>query len=139
MKSYLEWISDGSGCGLKRQHQFSRNAIGWTETALDKGHCNDIDEQDDLEGLSEEQIEAIKGHIGDSSAPANVQAEVNDQAMAWRTVWGHDLADKSDPTWPDDLGVIPARIITQALLAAANTFDRLSECIVQYVQVAWYP
>ena len=70
-------------------------------------------------GLSEEQIEAIKAKIGDKSAPANVQAEVNDQAAAWKTVGGGDLLDKSDPAWPDDLGVIPPMIIVQALLDAA--------------------
>ena len=93
MKSYQEWVNDGSGCGLKKQHQFSRNATGWSETALDKGSSNEVGELDDLEGLSEEQIEAIKDKIGDNSAPANVQAEVNDQAAAWKTVW-----DTTSPT-----------------------------------------
>ncbi len=37
---------------------------------------------------------------------------------------GHDLLDKSDPAWPDDLGVIPPMILVDALLAAANTFPK---------------
>ena len=107
IKNYQLWIESGSGNGLKRQHQFFRNAIGWTETALDKDEGNGVGEQDDLDGLSEEQIEAIKPKIGDVSAPADVQAEVNGQTTAWKKVWGSDLQDKSDPVWPDDLGTIP--------------------------------
>ena len=42
MKSYQEWIEGGSGCGLRRQHQFSRNATGWTETALDRCSSNEV-------------------------------------------------------------------------------------------------
>ena len=53
------------------------------------------------------QIEAIKAEIGDEHSPADAQAEVNDLAVAWTKVWGHDLPDKSDPVWPDDLGAIP--------------------------------
>ena len=119
---YKLWVEGGSAGGLKRQHQFTRIATGWTETALSKGNVDEVGEHDDLDGLSEEHIEAIKAKVGDSASPANVQMEVNDQAASWEAVWGRDLADKSDPAWPDVLGVIPARIITQALLAAANTF-----------------
>lgn len=122
IKGYVLWVAGGSTGGLRRQHQFSRIATGWTETALDKGNGNHIGDQDDLEGLSEMQIEAIKTKIGGDSSPANVQAEVNDQAVSWNKVWGDDLLDKSSPTWPDDLGVIPPMILVQALLAAANTF-----------------
>ena len=124
MKSYQEWINGGSGCGLKRQHQFSRNATGWTETALDRCSSNEVGEHDDLEGLSEEQIEAIKDKFGDSSTPATVQAEVNDQAAAWKTVWGNDRDDKSDPVWPEDIGTIPPMVVVQALIDAAMTFPR---------------
>ena len=124
MKNYQEWINDGAGCGLKRQHQFSRNAIGWTETALDRCSSNEVGEHDDLEGLSEEQIEAIRDKVSDDSAPADVQAEVNDQAMTWKTVWGGDLADKSDPAWPEDIGVIPPMVLVQALIDAAMSFPK---------------
>ncbi len=99
-----------------------QEATGWTETALDRCSGNEVGEHDDLEGLSEEQIEAIRANIGDKSAPANVQAEVNDQAAGWDTVWEGDLLNKSDPAWPDDFGVIPPLIIVQALLDDSLTF-----------------
>ena len=93
--------------GLRRQHQFARVATGWTETALDKNTGNEIGGQDDLDGLSEVQIEAIKAKIGDESSPADAQAEVNDLAASSKKLWGDDLLDKSSPVWPDDLGVAP--------------------------------
>ena len=104
---YKQWVESGPAGGLRRQHQFTRNATGWTETALGKGNLNELGELDDLDGLSDEQLEAIKTKVGDSTSPADVQTEVNDQAASWKKVWGGDLKDKSDPTWPDDLGDIP--------------------------------
>ena len=86
IQDYKLWVEGGSAGGLKRQHQFTRIATGWTETAISKGNENEVGEHDDLDGLSEEQIEAIKAKIGDSTSPASVQMEVNDQAASWETV-----------------------------------------------------
>ena len=74
--------------------------------------------------MSELQIEALKTKIGDVSAPADAQAEVNDQAAAWKKVWSGGPLDQGDPVWPEDLGTIPPMILVQALLDAANTFPR---------------
>ena len=104
IKGYILWVASGPAGGLRRQHQFSRIATGWTETALDNGNGNEVGDQDDLDGLSEQQIEAIKTKIGDESTPADAQTEVDDQAVSWKKVWGGNLLDKSNPTWPDDLG-----------------------------------
>ena len=86
--SYKLWVESGPAGGLRRQHQFTRNATGWTETALGKGNLNELGELDDLDGLSDEQIEAIKTKVGDTTSPADVQTEVNDQAASWKKVWG---------------------------------------------------
>ena len=62
MLNYKTWIESGPAKGLRRQHQFSRNATGWTETALCRTNGNgELGERDDLDGLSDDQIEAIKG------------------------------------------------------------------------------
>ena len=84
IQSYKLWIVGGAADGLKRQRQFTRNATGWTDTALGKGNHNEVGEQDDLDGLSEEQIEAIRTKVGDTTSPVDVQTEVNDQAAAWK-------------------------------------------------------
>ena len=107
IKGYIQCVASGPAGSLIRQHQFTRIATGWTETALNKQSGNELGDQDDLDGLSEVHIEAIKAVVGDEHSPADAQAEVNDLAVAWKKVWGHDLLDKSDPVWPDDLGVIP--------------------------------
>ena len=85
---YVLWVASGPAGGLRRQHQFTRIATGWTETALNKLNGNELGDQDDLEGLSESQIESIKGPVGDEHAPADAQAEVNDLAVSWKKVWG---------------------------------------------------
>ena len=107
IKGYILWVAGGPAGGLRRQHQFTRIATGWTETALNKQSGNELGNQDDLDGLSEAQIEAIKAEVRDEHSPADAHAEVENLAVAWKKVWGHDLPDKSDPVWPDDLGVIP--------------------------------
>ena len=122
IRGYKPWVEGGAAGGLRRQHQFTRNATGWTETATGKGNHNELGEQDDFDGLSEEQVEAIRAKVGDTSSPADVQTEVNDQATSWKKVWGGNLEDQSDPEWPDDLGTIPKMMVVQALLAAATTF-----------------
>ena len=107
IKGYILWVSSGPAGGLRRQHQFSRVATGWTETALDKGNSNEVGDLDDLYGLSELQTQALKTKIGDASAPADAQAEVNDQAAYWKKVWSGGLLDQNDLVWPDDLGMVP--------------------------------
>jgi hypothetical protein len=88
IRNYREWLEGGTGKGLRRQHQFTRNATGWTETALCKDSGNgELGEHDDLDGLSEMQIAAINDKVCHNGSPADVQSECNDQANAWREVW----------------------------------------------------
>ena len=69
IKGYVLWVNGGPAGGLRRQHQFTRIATGWTETALNKQNGNKLGDQDDLDGLSDVQIEAIKDAVGDEHAP----------------------------------------------------------------------
>ena len=82
IKGYILWVASGPAGGLRRQHQFTRNATGWIETALNTQSGNALGDQDDLDGLSEVLIEAIKADIDDEHSPADAQAEVNDLAVA---------------------------------------------------------
>ena len=84
IRGYIQWVASGPAGGLIRQHQFTRIVTGWTATALDKQNGNELGDQDDLDGLSEEQIEALKAKIGDESSPADTQAEVNDLVETWK-------------------------------------------------------
>lgn len=88
LMNYKIWVEDGPARGLRRQHQFPRNATGWTENALSRRNGNgELGERDDLDGMSEEQIDAIKNKVCDPTSPAYSQIEANDQATAWKEVW----------------------------------------------------
>lgn len=61
--SVLKWTSllyEGLASGLRRQHRHTRTATGWTESADSKGDDNKAGNRDDLDGLSQEQLLAIK-------------------------------------------------------------------------------
>ena len=71
--SYTDWIEGGPAKSLRRQQQFTRSAKGWTETALCKSYGNgELGERDELDGLSDDQIEAIRGKVCDPTSPADV-------------------------------------------------------------------
>ena len=84
IKGYILWVTNGPAGGLRRQHQFTRIATGWTETAVSHQNGNELGDQDELDGLSDEQTEAIRDAVGDEHSPADAQAEVNDLAVAWK-------------------------------------------------------
>ena len=41
-----------------------------------------------MDGLSREELEALKTNQSDTGEPVNAQAEANDQAEAWVAQWG---------------------------------------------------
>ena len=89
--SVIKWttrLTEGSSSSLKKLHRFSRVATGWTESAKSKGQSDEIGERDDVDGLSKEELEALKTNQSDTGEPASAQAEANDQAEAWAMQWG---------------------------------------------------
>ena len=85
---WLSWISEGPAGGLRRQHRFTRLAMGWTETKVASTEDETIGEHDDLDGLSAEQVEDIRKAGQRGLGPAMAQQEVNDAARAWGLQWG---------------------------------------------------
>ena len=63
-------------------HRYTRIATGWTESACIKGDENETGERDDLDGLSEEQLLAIKLNQSERVEPVGAHSEANDQATA---------------------------------------------------------
>ena len=62
---WISWLNDGPSAGLGRQHKMSRVAIGWVPTAIASGNAEAItatadDGDDDMEGLSEEQLRLVQ-------------------------------------------------------------------------------
>lgn len=56
---WTSWLTERPGSSLKRLHRFTRVATGWTESADSKGEEDESGEEDDLDGLSREQLLAI--------------------------------------------------------------------------------
>ena len=90
-KKWELWIHEGGAGGLRRQHQFSRVANGWAPTKRSTGQTCDTaeeDEIDELDGLSREDIDALRFEQGSVGTPATVQQEADDQATKWSGQWG---------------------------------------------------
>ena len=71
-----KWIHEGPAHGLRRQHRFSRRADGWSPTAKNTGIIDELGDGDELEGLdgiSEEQLKALRFEHGCGGAPAYAQ------------------------------------------------------------------
>jgi len=85
---WTAWLAEGPGNSLKKLHRFSREATGWTESAKSKGEKEEVGEDDDIDGLSKEELEALRSNQSDTGEPVNAQAEANDQAEAWSVQWG---------------------------------------------------
>ena len=120
---FAAWLREGPAQGLRRQHRYSRNADGWCETQMAEGEENDITERDDLDGISEQQLAAVKG-TGQSACrtPAEAQQEANICAKVWSKQWGSELKDIEELEWPEHIGESPPALWVEAVLDAAMTF-----------------
>ena len=106
MCKWTEWIHDGPASGLRRQHLFSRGCDGWTPTKPGSGSYEPInpeDELDDIEGLSREDLDALRFEQCIGNPPASAQQQADDEAERWQEL-GKGLKLK-DMQWPDDMGV----------------------------------
>lgn len=58
-EAFSSWLQDGPAKGLRRQHLLSRTAVGWAPTTVEAGAEGSIEHRDELDGLSEEQLDAV--------------------------------------------------------------------------------
>ena len=65
MAKWTSWWLEGPATGLGGVHRYTRIATGWTQSACSKGDENDTGERDDIDGLSEEQLDAIKLNLSE--------------------------------------------------------------------------
>ena len=79
------------------------------------------DEMDHVEGLSREELDAVKVDQVGGNPPANAQQQADDEAEAWMGQWGKGT--KVEPLiWPSDMRDDLARILREELIEASNTF-----------------
>ena len=95
---WTAWLAEGLGNSLKKLHRFSREATGWTESAKSKGESEEIGDNDDVDGQSKEELEALRSNQSDTGEPVNAQAEANDQAEAWAIQWGRRIRNLRLPS-----------------------------------------
>ena len=57
---WTSWLYEGPASGLRRQRRHTRTATGCTASADSKGDDIETGDRDDLDGLSQEQLQAIK-------------------------------------------------------------------------------
>ena len=55
-EKFETWVKDGPGGGLKRQHMFSRCATGWVQSKVSVQHEAELNDFDDLEGVSQQDL-----------------------------------------------------------------------------------
>ena len=110
--------------GLRRQHQFSRGTQGWTPTRKCLSEVQPIDAEDELghvEGLSREELDAVKVDQVGGNPPANAQHQADNEAEAWMEQWGKGT--KIEPLlWSRDMRDELAQILREYLIEAGNTF-----------------
>ena len=95
MAKWVSWIRDGPAHGLRRQHRFTRNVVGWVPAEKSTGVVTEVDvrdEVDELQGLSRQDINDLKFQQAEDHAPATAQQEADQQADLWYKQWGW--------TWP---------------------------------------
>ena len=118
------WIHVGPASGVKRQHQFSRNATGWTPTNESSGKVyatHGQDELDDLDGLSADELDAIRFDQGEKGTPASAQQEADDQAPKWQEQWGGP-GSPEERKWPKEMGEEMEDVLVEELSEACNIF-----------------
>ena len=54
--------------------------------------------------------------------PASIQQETELQATNWSCEWGSELTCVRDPVWPEDMGIMPPKLLEDSIVQAANTF-----------------
>ena len=79
------------------------------------------DEIDGLDGLSTEQLNAIKFEHAEKGVPADAQQQVDEQADRWHKEWGRDM-EQEPIHWPEDLGGDLEQLLVEELLDAAQIF-----------------
>ena len=93
------WLHEGPANGLSMQHRFTRLPTGWPQSAASSGRGNELGESDDLDGLSEDQLEALRIGQVEKGVPSDAQCDANDQADAWAIQWGSQLTEATEPEW----------------------------------------
>ena len=85
--NYQDYLNGGPALGLGRQHRMSRTAVGWISTKVGASKPLVIDDLDDVDGLSAEDMAAVLRYECSVRSPLDAQQEAEDQADKWGDIW----------------------------------------------------
>ena len=85
--NYQDYLNGGPALGLGRQHRMSRTAVAWTSTKVGTSKLLIIDDLDDVDGLSADDMAAVLRHECSIRSPLDAQQEAEDQADKWSDIW----------------------------------------------------
>ena len=101
-KKFAEWIQEGPAQGLKRHHLLSRTASGWTPCRQGEEPKTDINEFDDLDGVSDQQLKMSLQPSLCSDTPLASQRSANAERGEWCNQWASHL-ERDKLVWPDSI------------------------------------
>jgi hypothetical protein len=101
-EKFTNWINEGPANGLRRQHLFSRCATGWAPSKVGVQPDPELNDHDDLEGVSQEEIIAAINPSTTSPTPLGAQMLANSERKDWCKQWASDAAPDV-LHWPDDI------------------------------------
>ena len=85
--NYQDYLNGGPALGLGRQHRMSRTAVGWIPTKVGSSKLLMVDDLDDTDGLSAEDMVAVLRHECSLQSPLDAQQEAEEQAENWGGIW----------------------------------------------------
>ena len=85
--NYQDYLNVAPALGLGRQHRMSRTAVGWTSTKVGTSKLLIIDDLDDVDGLSADDMAAVLRHECSIRSPLDAQQEAEDQADKSSDIW----------------------------------------------------
>ena len=103
---FAEWIEEGPGGGLKRQHSLSRTATGWIPGKDPRREKVNLSELDDLEGLSQEQLRSALAYSPDVTPPLAAQNAANSERKSWGAQWASE-SQHDELAWPEEIEQLP--------------------------------
>jgi len=101
-KRFADWLQEGPAKGLKRQHLLSRTAAGWTPSREGAEPETVINEFDEVDGISLDELKRTLQPNSNASTPLASQSSANAERADWGEQWAsHCKHDQLQ--WPDSI------------------------------------
>ena len=120
-ESWHSWGEEGPAKGLRRQHQMTRTQVGWIPTPKTTQVKSEIEEHDEADGLSNEELDKILHDPGKVIEPIGAQHQANAEAKKWGGEW-RDGDVYIEPEWPEDMPPPSKKLQLEAFKVALSTF-----------------